>query len=30
VSTDGAGLTQVTHGGGTDGTPDWGTHPLTP
>jgi Tol biopolymer transport system component len=30
VNADGTGLTQVTHGGGTDGTPDWGTHPLTP
>ena len=30
VNADGTGLTQVTHGGGTDGTPDWGTHPLIP
>lgn len=29
VNADGTGLTQVTHGG-TDGTPDWGTHPLIP
>jgi Tol biopolymer transport system component len=30
VNADGTGLTQVTHGGETDGTPDWGTHPLIP
>ena len=30
VNADGTGLTQVTHGGGTDGTSDWGTHPLVP
>jgi Tol biopolymer transport system component len=30
VNADGTGLTQITHGGGADGTPDWGTHALTP
>ena len=30
VNADGTDLTQITHGGGTDGTPDWGTHPLIP
>jgi Tol biopolymer transport system component len=30
VNSDGTGLTQVTHGGEADGTPDWGPHPLTP
>jgi len=30
VNVDGTGLTRVTHGGGTDGTPDWGTHALIP
>jgi len=30
VNADGTGLTQVTHGGAADGTPDWGTHPLIP
>lgn len=29
VNADGTGLTQITHGGAADGTPDWGTHPLT-
>jgi Tol biopolymer transport system component len=30
VNADGTGLTQVTSRGRTDGTPDWGTHPLIP
>ena len=30
VNADGTGLTQVTRGGRTDGTPDWGRHPLIP
>ncbi len=30
ANADGTGLTQVTRRGGTDGTPDWGTHPLIP
>ena len=30
VNADGTGLTQITHGGAADGTPDWGTHPLIP
>jgi Tol biopolymer transport system component len=30
VNADGTGLTQITHGGKADGTPDWGTHPLIP
>lgn len=30
VNADGTGLTQITHGGDSDGTPDWGTHPPIP
>jgi TolB protein len=30
VNADGSGLTQITQGGASDGTADWGTHPLIP
>ena len=30
VNADGTGLTQITHGGAADGTPDWGTHSSFP